>query len=192
MDELAQPSRDEAEQRLELELAGERVADLVQRLELAQPAGRRLVEPRVLDRDRGLGGEQLRQLLVLLGERPAALLLGQVQVPVGDAAKQDRHAEEGLHRRVVRRETRPSAGRRRGRRAAAACASRISTPRIPRPRGRSPIAACVSASMPVVDEALERLPRSGRSRRAPRSARRSAARPSRRAAAEARRARAPS
>ena len=29
-------------------------------------------------------------------------------------------------------------------------ASRMSTPRIPRPRGRSPIAACVSGSMPVV------------------------------------------
>ena len=52
---------------------GERVADLVERLELAQPARRRLVEPRVLDRDGGLRGEQLRQLLVLVGEVDAAL-----------------------------------------------------------------------------------------------------------------------
>ena len=69
-----------------------------------EPARRRLVQPCVLDRDRGLGGEQRDELLVLGGEVLAALLLGQVQVPVGDAAEQDRHAEEGAHRRVVRRE----------------------------------------------------------------------------------------
>ena len=68
VDELPQAARDEGEQRLELELGGERVADLVQRLELAQPARRALVEPRVLDRDRRLRGEQLRQLLVLVRE----------------------------------------------------------------------------------------------------------------------------
>ena len=39
-----------------------------------------------------------------LGEVVAALLLGQVEVPVGDAAEHDRDAEERLHRRVVARE----------------------------------------------------------------------------------------
>ena len=68
---------------------------------MAQPAVRRLVEPGVLDRDRGLGGKELRQLLVLVGEAPAALLLGEIQVSVRDSTKQDRHAEEALHRRMV-------------------------------------------------------------------------------------------
>ena len=70
---------------------------------MAQPAVRRLVEPGVLDRNRGLGGKQLRQLLVLVGETPAALLLGQIQVSVRDSTKQDRHPEEALHRWVVYR-----------------------------------------------------------------------------------------
>ncbi len=71
--ELAQAASRHGQQRLELELGGERVADLVDRLELPKPAGRRLVQARVLDRDRGLRGEQLRELLVLLGEVSAAL-----------------------------------------------------------------------------------------------------------------------
>ena len=81
------------------------LADLVQGLELLEPTCRRLVEPRVLDRDRGLGGEQRRR-----APRPPSVnvapsgLLGQVQVPVRDPAQQDRHAEERVHRRVVRRE----------------------------------------------------------------------------------------
>ena len=105
VDEIAQPSCDQAEEGLELELAGERVSDLAERLEVAQPAVRRLVEPRVLDRNRGLGGKQPRELLVLVAETPAALLLGQIQVSVGDSTKQDRHPEEGLHRWVVFRKT---------------------------------------------------------------------------------------
>ena len=102
-DEIAQPSCDEAEERLELELSRERVPDLAERLEVAQPPVRRLVEPGVLDRNSGLGGEQLRQLLVLVRETPAALLLGEIQVPVRDSTKQDRHPEEAPHRRMVRR-----------------------------------------------------------------------------------------
>ena len=58
-------ARRSAEQRRQLRLAGDRVADLGQRLELAQPARRRLVQARVLDRDGGLGGEQRDELLVL-------------------------------------------------------------------------------------------------------------------------------
>ena len=69
-----------------------------------EPTRRRLVEPRVLDRDGGLRGEQRHDLLVLRGEVGAVGLLGQVQVPVGDAAEDDRNAEEGPHQRVVRRE----------------------------------------------------------------------------------------
>ena len=104
LDQLPQPAGDEVEQRRQLELRGECDPDLVQRLEPVQPASGRLVEPRVLDRDGRLRGEQLRQLEVLLGERPAAVLLGQIQVPVRDAALEDRDAQERLHRRMVGRE----------------------------------------------------------------------------------------
>ena len=104
LDQLLQVARDEPEQRLELEFRDERVADLRHRLELAQPAGRALVEPRVLDRDGGLGGKQLRQLFVFVGEVEPVGLLGQVEVAVGDAAEDDRQAQERLHRRVALRE----------------------------------------------------------------------------------------
>ena len=105
-----------------------------------RPAGRRLVQARVLDRDRRLGGEQAGQLLVLVREVRAARLLGQVEVAVGDAAEHDRHAEERPHRRVVagkadRARVAPRC------RAAGAAALRGSARRgCPRPRGRSPIA----------------------------------------------------
>ena len=101
--ELLQATGDQGKQRFQLELRGESVADLVQRLELAQPPGRALVETGVLDRDRGLGREQLGQLRVLVREVLSAGLLRQVEVAVRDAAQHDRHAEERLHRRVVRR-----------------------------------------------------------------------------------------
>ena len=104
LDEVPHPSRDEREQRFQLHFRGERVPDLVERLELTEPARRRLVQACVLDRDRGLRGEQLRELLVLRGEVGAAGLLGQVEVPVGDAPQHDRDAEKRLHRRVVARE----------------------------------------------------------------------------------------
>ena len=54
MHELAEPRGDEVEQAREVDLGGERVRDLVQGLELLQPAGRRLVQSRVLDRDGSL------------------------------------------------------------------------------------------------------------------------------------------
>jgi hypothetical protein len=50
--------------------------DLVERLELARPARRRLVELRVLDPDGRLTGEQRHALLVLPGERLAVRRLG--------------------------------------------------------------------------------------------------------------------
>ena len=105
LDQTPQPPRDQAEQRLELELGGECVSDLVHRLEVTQPPRGRLVQASVLDRHGGLCGQELRQLLVLVGEVASADLLGQVQVSVGDAAKQDRNAEEALHRRMVSRKS---------------------------------------------------------------------------------------
>ena len=109
-----------AEQRLELELGRERVPDLVQRLELAQPAGRALVQTRVLDRDGSLRGEQLRQLGVLVAEVLAACLLGQIEVPVRDAPER-RSARRGTTSSAGGSAgTRPSGGRRRCRAAAAA------------------------------------------------------------------------
>ena len=67
VDELAQPRRRSARAGAARSISRrERVADLVQRLELPQPARRRLVEACVLDRDRGLRGEQRDELLVLV------------------------------------------------------------------------------------------------------------------------------
>ena len=63
-----------------------------------------LVEPCVLDSDGSLRREQRDELLVLVREVGAALLLGQVEVAVGDTAQDDRNAEEALHGRVVGRE----------------------------------------------------------------------------------------
>ena len=113
----------------------------------------------VLDRHRGLGREQRVELLVLVGEVLAALLLGQVEVSVGDAAQRIGHAEEASSSAGGARGSRPSAGRRSGRRSRSGSASRISTPRMPRPRGRSPIAACVSSSIPVVRKRSSVWPR---------------------------------
>jgi hypothetical protein len=60
-----------------------------------------LVEPSVLDRDRGLAGQERDELLILGVEVGTARLLGEVEVAVGDAAQPDRRAEERPHRRVV-------------------------------------------------------------------------------------------
>ena len=172
VEQLAQPvarrARAAAARSISLD---ERVADLVQRLELARPARRRLVEARVLDRDRGLRGEQRDELLVLLGEVAAAVLLGQVEVPVGDAAQQDRHAEEGVHRRVVRAGSRPSAGRR-----ARSCRRSGRASRDQHAEDAAPARQVADRRVrlgvdPVREEALERAAGRGRSRRARRSAR---------------------
>ena len=88
---------------------------------------------------------------------PAAFLLGQVEVAVGDAAEQDRHARGtsssagGRGGKPTERGSLARSWRRSGR------ASRISTPRMPRPRGSSPIAACSLGVDARGDEALERL-----------------------------------
>ena len=72
---------------------------------LLLPAGG-VVEPGVLDRDTGRGAQRDQDSLVILGERAAALLLGQVQVAEDLIADADRDPEEGLHRRVPLGETR--------------------------------------------------------------------------------------
>ena len=100
--QLAQAADDEVEQPLEIGLGRECVPDLFQRLQLARPAGRGLVEARILDCYRRLAGKQGDELLVLLGKVLSPLLLGEVEVAVGDAAQQDRDAEEALHRRMPR------------------------------------------------------------------------------------------
>ena len=164
--------------------------DLVQRLELVGPRGRRLVQARILDRDRGLARERLDELLVAGGER-ALLLLGQVEVPEGTAAQQDRHAEEAAHRRMVGREAdraRIVRDRLEPQRAGVgdqgaedAAAARQGADLRPPCRRRSRCGG--SARAPF---------RTGRSRRGRRSGRRSGRPRSRRASAGGRRARAPS
>ena len=62
--------------------------------------GGRLVQLRVLDRDRGLRGQQRDDLLVVLAEVALAVLLAQVEVAEGDAAQLHRNAQERAHRRV--------------------------------------------------------------------------------------------
>ena len=104
VDELAEPSGDELEERVEVELRDEDVHDLVERLELGRPARRGLVEARVLDRDRCLRGEELDGGLVVGVEVGAAGLLREIEVAVDRAAQPHGHAEEGVHRRMVRRE----------------------------------------------------------------------------------------
>ena len=59
------------------------------------------VGPRIGDRGRGLRGEQHQDLLVLVGERFVALLLGQIEVADMDAAMAHRRALEGLRRQQV-------------------------------------------------------------------------------------------
>ena len=115
-----------------------------------EPARRRLVQARVLDRDGGLGREQRDELLVLAREVLAAL-----PSRSGRGSRRRRRGAGSARRGTSASAggaagSRPSAGRSSGRAAGAAAASLISTPRIPRPCGRSPIRSCVSASMPVV------------------------------------------
>ena len=96
--QLAQVAGHEIEQAVEIGFGRKGVSDLVQGLELARPASRRLVEAGVLDRNGRLACEERKEILVLLGEVLLAFLLGEVEVAVGDPAEQDRDAEEGAHR----------------------------------------------------------------------------------------------
>ena len=71
-------------------------------------AAGRLVQPGVLHRHAGRGAQRDKHRLVVLGELPAATLVGQVQVAEHLVTDPDRDAEETAHRRVPLRE----AGRR--------------------------------------------------------------------------------
>ena len=105
VEQLAQPPRDEVEQPVEVGLASRARC----RPRSATRAGATSASPprtaaRSRSRPRPGAASSVDELLVLLGEVLAAGLLGQVEVAVGDAAQQDRHAEERAHRRMVRRE----------------------------------------------------------------------------------------
>ena len=63
-----------------------------------------LVEVGVVDRDAGAQGEHLDEQLVDVAELGRTLLVGQVQVADGSPVDRHGHAEEGRHRRVIRRE----------------------------------------------------------------------------------------
>jgi len=73
-------------------------------LDPALLAAGRLIQPRVLRRDARRSARRHQHRLVILGEFPAAALVGQVQVAEHLVADPHRHAEEAAHRRVVRRE----------------------------------------------------------------------------------------
>ena len=97
------------------------------------------------------------ELLVLLGELLAAGLLGEVQVPVGDAAQEDRDSEKALHRRVVRRETdRARIGAELGQPQRLGVSNQDAE--MPRPRGKSPMRPMVSSSSPVVTKFSRPVP----------------------------------
>ena len=78
---------------------GRQALALLDRAQLAAA----LVEPGVLDRDRGMGRQRLDQLQVLVAElaAPPALLLGQVEGADHRPVRDDRHAEERAHVRVL-------------------------------------------------------------------------------------------
>jgi hypothetical protein len=120
-----QAGREEALDDRVMEVAGDALAVVDQRQLL--DAG---VQPGVLDRHAGRGGQPEDQLLVDVRENLARGLVGQVQVAEHLVPHPHGHAEEGPHGRVVGREAVASgcsrrSGRSRGR------ASTISSPRMP-------------------------------------------------------------
>ena len=106
-DERSRPLDDQLEDAVEVRLSAEGLRDRHRRVEAADGPlevvtaaldGR--VEPRVVYRDRGPVGEDDDGLLVGVGERHAALLLGQVEVAPDLLADDHRDAEERLHLRM--------------------------------------------------------------------------------------------
>ena len=101
---------DQLQHPIEVGLASDRHSDGRRRLEALYGALELIatllrvgVEAGVVDGDRRPVGEDGQGLLVVLVEF-AALLLGQVEVAVGLAADEHRHAEEATHRRMPRGE----------------------------------------------------------------------------------------
>src|SRR5262249_12286906 len=101
--QLSEPSCDQIEQSWQLQLANEGVADLVERFELARPAGCGFVKASIFDGYSDLCGKKSDELLVLFCEVFAPFLLGQVQVSVRNAPQHDRYPEEAAHLRVIPR-----------------------------------------------------------------------------------------
>jgi hypothetical protein len=64
------------------------------------------VQARVGDGHRGIRGQHFNDQLVGVGEFIPVGFIGQVNLPEGFVAQADGHAQQRLHRRVVRRETR--------------------------------------------------------------------------------------
>ena len=128
---------DQLEERLELGLRCERVADLAEGLQLAQPACRRLVQPRVLDRHRRLCREQVvssSSSSVKSARPPSRSGTGsRTATPRSRIGTPRNTASAGGVSETRRREGRRQVVQ------AQRCASWIRTPRIPRPCGRSPI-----------------------------------------------------
>jgi hypothetical protein len=131
VDECATALGDELEHPVEIRLAADRPRDRRRRLESRDRALERIapllhaaIQARVLDRDGGPLGEHHDGVLVHLGERLAAVLLGEVEVAPRLAPDHDRHAQERAHGRVSGRGTRTSAGRRSPTRGAAAAGRR--------------------------------------------------------------------
>ena len=69
------------------------------------PGLRLFIEAGVVDGDTGGRGERLGEHFVVFAERLAGSLLGQIQVAEHVVADEDRHAEEGAHRGVMRRKS---------------------------------------------------------------------------------------
>src|SRR5690606_10279029 len=80
-------------------------ADLVPLLFGLRPARRELaIEVSPVDRGGGMAGEDGQDLEVLLVERPAIESLGEIEVAQRPLTELDRHADQRLHHRMVRRE----------------------------------------------------------------------------------------
>ncbi len=102
--DLAGPLGDQQQGRAAFTAGHQAVGDLGVGLQPALPQPGFLVEAGVVDGDPGGDREGRQDGLVLLVELLTAALLGQVQVAEDLVAHADRDAEEGVHRRVVRRE----------------------------------------------------------------------------------------
>ena len=102
---------DQLEHRFQIGLGADRLRDLnggVERLDRAlelHPLRFRIRVPaRMIDRDPGELRHQHHGAFVHLGERAAALLVGQVEIPERLAGNEHGHAEERRHRRMPGRE----------------------------------------------------------------------------------------
>ena len=133
--------------------AGEQLgADVAGGRDPRLPVPRLLVEPGVVDRDTGGGGERLDENLVVLAERLPARLLGQVEVAEHLVADADRDTRGRSASAGGGAGSRRTPGGRGCCPAGSGFGSSISTPSTPRPSGRCPIVARVVFVDAFVDE----------------------------------------